>query len=347
MTISKQWKNLCLRHRDTGLLVFALLSLLIAVMSPGIPIKRDIHTYFMIVDISQSMNAMDMTLDHRPASRLEYTKRMMHDIIAQLPCHSKLGIGVFAGSTVTALYMPVQVCQNFSVIGETIQHLEWRMAWSGNSRLRESLFSTAELLHQMPEITSVVYFTDGEEAPLLHAYNTHDLGDFKAGKGWLFAGIGSEKGIALPKLTEHNQVIGYWSNESFVVHPNTAQISTTKQSSGRSDEVAISDYDRFISRRDSRYLQTLAGEIGAQYINADRTHAVLQKMQQHDTSRYEVIPVAIDWLFAIFAAICLLAAYIRRTSVRDMQHTLKLYRKQANTRLFSRRDTVAHENHFQ
>lgn len=347
MTTIKQGKYLRLWHRDTGLLLLALFCLLCAIASPSIPVKRNAHTYFLIADVTQSMNATDMALNNRPASRLEYTKHMLHDMIAQLPCHTRLGIGVFAGSTVTALYTPVAVCQNFSVIYDTIEHLDWRMAWSGNSQLRESLVSTAQVLRQMPDATSVVYFTDGEEAPLLHAYNTYDLSDFKAGNGWFFVGIGSDQGAAVPKLTENNQVIGYWSNESFAVHPNAAQASISKQNSERSNEVATAEYDRFISRRGSRYLQTLAGEIGAQYIAGDHTDEVLQTIQQHSSPRYETSRFAIDWIFATLAGICLLATCIHRTSLRDMQYTLKRYRKQVKNRLFAHSDAIAHENHFQ
>ena len=339
-----RWQRL--RQRDTALLVLALLCLLCAVIFPSIPIKRNIHTYFLIADITQSMNAPDMVLNNRPVSRLDYTKRMMHDIIAQLPCHTSLSIGAFAGNTVVALYTPVSVCQNFSVIYDTIEHLDWRMAWSGNSQLRESLISTAQVASQMPDATQIVYFTDGEEAPLLHAYNTHDLTDFKAGKGWFFVGIGSDQGTAVPKLTEDNQVLGYWSNDSFVVRPNTAQASTSKQNSGRNNEVAISDYDRFISKRGVRYLQTLAGEIGAQYLDGDHPHDVLQKIQQHSSPRYEISPFAIDWIFATLSGLCLLATCIHRTSLRDMQHTLKLYRKRVKASLFVHSDAIAHENHF-
>jgi mxaL protein len=344
--MKKNWLKYCLKHRDTLLLALALFCLLGAILVPSIPIKRNVHTYLLIADVTQSMNAKDMSLNGRTVSRLDYTKRMMHDIVAQLPCHTRLSIGLFAGDAVAALYTPLQVCQHFSAIHETIDHIDWRMAWTGNSQLRESLAITAKLLRQMPEATKAVYFTDGDEAPLLHAFNTRNLRDFQGGDGWFFVGIGSEKGTGIPKLTEDNQMIGYWSNESFAVQPNIAQVTASK-SSGRDDSVALSDYDRFISKRDTPYLQKLSQEIGAQYINGDDTYEVLQTIQSHPSPRHEVVPFSIAWILSSVAGLCLLTTSIHRESIRQFKHAFGLYRKQVKSRLFARSDSVAHDNHFQ
>ena len=59
-------KNLVntLRHRrDITLLSIALLFLIIAMFKPTVPVKRDIYSYFMVVDITQSMNVKDATLN--------------------------------------------------------------------------------------------------------------------------------------------------------------------------------------------------------------------------------------------------------------------------------------------
>lgn len=340
------WLRIWLSHRDTFLLTLALLCLLGAVLVPSIPIKRNVHTYFLIADITQSMNSRDMSINGHPASRLEYTRRMMHDIVAQLPCHTRVSLGLFAGDAVAALYTPLQVCEHFSAIHETIDHLDWRMAWTGNSQLRESLVIAAKLLRQMPEATKAVFFTDGDEAPLLHAFNTRNLRDFQGGDGWFFVGIGSEKGTGIPKLTEDNQMIGYWSNESFAVQPNIAQVTASK-SSGRDDSVALSTYDRFISKLDSTYLKKLSQEIGAQYIDGNDTYQVLQAIQSHKSPRYEVVPFSIGWILSTLAGSCLLATCLHRDAIRRFKHTFGLYRKQVKSRLFARSDSVAHDNHFQ
>lgn len=346
MTMTKKWLTFCLKHRDTLLLGIAMLLLLGAALQPSVPIKRNIHTYLLIADITQSMNAVDMTLDHAPASRLDYTKRMMHDIIAQLPCQTRISIGLFAGDAVAALYTPLHVCKHFSAIHQTIDHLDWRMAWTGNSQLRQSVPMTAKLLRQMPEETKAIIFTDGDEAPLLHAFNTRNLKDFQGSDDFYFVGIGTDKGTGIPKLTETNQMIGYWSNESFAVQPNIAQVTASK-SSGRDDSVAVSDYDRFISRRATEYLKHLSTEIGGHYLDGDDPHAVLQKIQQHSSPRYEIIAYPIDWLLAILAGVCIISAYVNASSKRLIQQRLhKRFSSLREVQLFKSRHDITHDNHL-
>ncbi len=340
----QDWQKHLYKHRDSLLLWAALLCLLAAVCRPHLPVKRQIHTYFLIADISQSMNAIDVRAGQQWVSRLDYTKQLLHDLVAEMPCQTNVSIGVFAGDAVAALYAPLEVCQHFAAIQETISHLDWRMAWSGNSRLRESLLVTSAVVRSMPDATKVVYFTDGDEAPLLHAFNTNNLKEFQGGQGWFFIGIGSDQGVGIPKLTESNQKIGYWSNESFAVQPNVAQVTASK-SSGRDDSVAVSDYDRYISRRATKYLQALAGEIGGRYLPGDDPQQVLKALQSFPSSHINTVPFFLDWLFASLALVCLLAVSIHHESVRRLrQYWQRLHKP--STRWFKPADEVAHDNHF-
>ena len=152
-------------------------------------------------------------------------KSKPNNLIAGMPCGTRVSLALFAGVSVAALYTPIEVCANYAAIKDTIDHLDWRTAWSGNSRIRESMLSVARLLRSLPEPAQVVMFTDGEEAPRLHAFNTRDLTNFQGGNDWLLVGVGNEKGTAIPKYDEKNQLIGYWANDSFAMQPGIAQIS--------------------------------------------------------------------------------------------------------------------------
>ena len=111
------------RRRDIAMLLAAFLLLLLAAFKPAIQLQRDIYSYFLVADISQSMNTQDATLNGKPISRLIYTQQLMHEVVAALPCGSKVSIGVFAGVNVASLYTPIEVCDNFAVIQDTITHL--------------------------------------------------------------------------------------------------------------------------------------------------------------------------------------------------------------------------------
>ena len=261
------------------LLFLAVLFLLLAILNPSVPITKNIYNYIFIVDISQSMNTPDMSLDAQKISRIEYSKKTLQRLVERLPCKTKVSIGMFAGVSVASTYTPIEVCDNFSSINNTIDHLDWRSTWSGNSRLRESMVTLARLIRSFPESAQVVFFTDGEEAPRLHTFNTRDLSQFQGGQDWLFVGIGSDEGTAIPKFDSNNQLIGYWSNDSFALQPGIAQISESNLGT-RDNKVASGVSDRYLSKLDEDYLKLLAQEIKGNYIKGDSVETILDAMEK-------------------------------------------------------------------
>jgi mxaL protein len=331
-------------QRDTALLASAMGLLLLAMLHPSVPIKHNIYTYLLVVDISQSMNAIDMKIDGKPASRMAHTQKLMHEVVSSLPCGTKVSVGLFAGVSVAALYHPIEVCANFAAIQDTIDHLDWRTAWSGNSRVRESLYSIARAIRGFPEPAQAVFFTDGEEAPKLHAFNTKDLTNFQGAEGWLFVGIGSEKGVAIPKLSETNQLIGYWSNESFAMQPGIAQISESNLGV-RNDDVAGGEQDRFISKLNSDYMKSIAKEVGGSYVAGDNVHTILDAMKTQKPARRDVAPFDLHWLLASLAGLLLLTAYFNKHPVREIAAALKLYRRKLHKKHLTNETAIAHDNY--
>lgn len=303
--------NYLTHRRDAALLSAAFVLLLVAAFNPTLAVKRDIYSYLIVLDISQSMNVEDMTLNGKKVSRIQYTRQMLSELISTMPCGTRISIAPFAGVSVAPLFTPIEVCANYSAIQDTIKHLEWRMAWSGNSRIRESMLSIDRAIRALPEPTQVVFFTDGEEAPRLHAFNTRDLSGFPGGNDWLIVGIGSEKGAPIPKFDEKNQLIGYWDGNSFAMQPGIAQIS--EQNIGnRNNSVAGSESDRYISKLDQNYVRALVKDIHANYVTGDSLQNVKAAMSAQKPARRDLAPFPMSWIIATLAGLVLLAAYIPR-----------------------------------
>ncbi len=312
-----------LRHRrDITLLTVALLLLVIALFKPTIPIRRDIYSYMFVADISQSMNVIDMPLNGKLVSRMQYQQHLLHRIIGELPCGTQVSIGLFAGVSVAALYTPIEVCQNFAAIEDTIDHLDWRNGWSGNSRVRESMVTMAKLIRSFPETAQVVYFSDGEETPKLHIFNTRDLTGFQGGKDWLLVGIGGDKGTAIPKLDEKNQLIGYWSAESFAMQPGVAQIAQENIGT-REDSVASSPSDRYMSRLDEKYMMSLAKEISGNYVNGINLQNILAAMKKQPPARRDKADFELKWIVAGLAGLLFMAAYLPKHPIKESKEILK------------------------
>ncbi len=313
-------------RRDAALLASAFVLLIAAAFKPTLPLPRSIYSYLLVADISQSMNVVDTTLNGKQVTRMEYTQYMMHHIVANMPCGTRVSIGLFAGVSVAALYNPIEVCNNYAAIQDTIDHLDWRTAWSGNSRVRDSMFTLARVLRAFPEPAQVVYFTDGEEAPKLHAFNTKDLTNFQGGNGWLFVGIGSDKGTAIPKLDDKNQVIGYWSAESFAMQPGIAQISEANIGV-RDNNVAGATGDRFLSKLQEEYLKDLAKQVSGDYVRGDSLQSILSAMKHQKPARHDIAPYDIQWILASLAGLLLIMVYLPKQPISAFSKWLSRKRK--------------------
>ena len=258
-------------------LCLSIIFLILGLINPKVTIERDIHNYIFVVDISQSMLTKDMSIEGKEVSRLDYSKKLLQGIMDQLPCKTNVSIGMFAGVSVAATYTPINICDNYSAVNSTIEHLDWRSVWSGNSRIREGLSNLARLIRSFPQSARVVFLTDGEEAPRLHTFNTRDLSQFQGEADWLMVGIGSEEGSAIPKYDSENQLIGFWSVDSFALQPGIAQISESNIGA-RNDSIAFSESDRYISKLNEKYLIEITSMIKGHYIKGDSVNNVISKM---------------------------------------------------------------------
>ena len=298
-------------------LSLAFIFLVIAFINPKFTMKKDISNYIFVVDITQSMLTQDALLNGEKVSRLKYAKDISQKVLEQLPCKTKVSIGMFAGVSVAATYTPIEVCENFSAINETIERLDWRSVWAGNTRLRASMINLARLIRSFPESAQVVYFTDGEEAPKLHAFNTEDLNQFQGANNWLFVGIGSDEGTPIPKYDNKNQLIGYWSNESFALQPGVAQISA-QNAGGRDNNVSNASYDRYLSRLDEKYLKSLAQEVKGNYINGSDLKEILSAMKKQPSAWRDDTEVQLRNIFSFFALLFFIMQFFSINRVKSL-----------------------------
>ena len=304
------------KKSDFFLLVSFIL-LLLALINPSIPVNQPLYNYILIADISQSMNTEDMKINQKTVSRLDYTKHIMSRLVEDFPCGTKVSIGMFAGVSVSSTYSPIEVCENFSNINTTISKLDWRATWSGNTRIRESVVNLARLIRSFPESAQVVFFTDGEEAPKLHVFNTRDLEQFQGGNDWLFVGIGSDEGAPIPKYDNKNQLIGYWSNDSFALQPGIAQISESNIGV-RDDNVASGLTDRYMSKLDREYLEKLAKEIGGFYVDGQSYRAVKKEMKKQPPAWKAPDQFYLQPILCFLALLFFIARFVSKANITSL-----------------------------
>lgn len=295
---------------ESLLLIVVFLLLLLAIYKPQIQLKQDVHNYLLVADVSQSMNAQDLKLDNKTVSRLDYTKHLMKRVVETSSCGTYISLGVFAAENVGLLLMPLEVCANYDVITDTIDHLEWRMAWRGNSRLSFGIKSAESMFDYLNIPATMLFFTDGEEAPKVNAINKLDLSGVQIGKNLLFVGVGGSQPVAVPRYNSSNKLVGYWSSET---KENSAGAVGDTYSDTSKDEpdpiVAYAEFDRYLSQLDSEYLKQVSEEIKGGYIEGKGTQEFYSYIQSQKPSASFVTAYSLKWLYLTLAVLMILLIY--------------------------------------
>jgi mxaL protein len=295
---------------ESLLLMVVILLLLLAIYKPQIQLKQDVHNYLLVADVSQSMNAQDLKLNNKTISRMDYTKHLMKRVVETSSCGTYISLGVFAAENVGLLLMPLEVCANYDVITDSIDHLEWRMAWRGNSRLSFGVKSAESMFDYLNIPATMLFFTDGDEAPKVNAINVLDLSGVQIGKNLLFVGVGGHQPVPVPRYNSSNKWVGYWSSDT---KENTAGAVGDTYSDTSKDEpdpiVAYAEFDRYLSQLDSEYLKQLAAEIKGGYIEGLDTEEFYTSIQSQKPSASFVTAYSLRWLYLSLAILMLLLIY--------------------------------------
>lgn len=188
----------------------AALALAATFLDPGVRIERRLFEHVVVLDITQSMNVTDELLDGKPASRLAFAKEALRESLLALPCGSKLGWAVFTEYRSFLLLAPVEVCANLGELRATLARIDGRMAWSGNSEVSKGLHSALGIARDLPGKPSLVFITDGQEAPPLNPQYRPAFDDKPGEVPGLIVGVGDLLPSPIPKTDPLGRPLGVW-----------------------------------------------------------------------------------------------------------------------------------------
>ena len=195
---------------ERGTLALAALALAAAFLNPTVPWRRTLFEHVIVLDVTQSMNVQDESLDGRPASRLNFAKHALHAALQELPCGSKIAWAVFTESRSYLLFTPIEVCANRAELRASLAGIDGRMAWSGNSEVAKALHSGVAIVKALPATPSLVFVTDGHEAPPLSPRHRPRYEDKDQVLMGLIVGVGQVQASPIPKTDPSGQSLGYW-----------------------------------------------------------------------------------------------------------------------------------------
>ena len=255
---------------------------LVAINNPVINIKKTITSYMFVVDVSQSMNAKDLTHNDKIISRINYTKLLLKKIINESDCGSFFSINIFAADNVASIIEPVEKCNNYDELIDTIDKLEWRMAWKGNSRITFGIKSAAKMQDSLNFPSKILFFTDGDEAPKVNAINRVNLDNFNLGNEIIFVVVGGSKEVPVPRYNSRNMLVGFWGMDIYDSLPGATGVRNSDSGKDEPDpSVASAEYDRYLSKLYEEYLLEISTQINAKYLKGDLSNDFISSILKY------------------------------------------------------------------
>ena len=207
-----------------------------------------------------------------------------------MDCGSEVGVGLFTGHRTLVLFAPVEVCAHYGDMAGTIAAIDWRMAWEARSEVAKGVHSALISAKTLGEGTTVVFVTDGHEAPpltptLLPQYRGR-VGDVRGA----IAGIGGEKLVPIPKLDAEGRRRGFWKRTDVLqVDPASmgrAGSSVSGESFADVDQrelqKRIAAGQEHLSSLKESYLQELSSGLALEYRRIDDGGDMLALLQHSD-----------------------------------------------------------------
>lgn len=290
------------------LLLLAMLALLPVYASPTRLAPGISYSYLFVIDVSQSMNVRDQGRDTALQSRLDAARRALDAGLRQLPCGSRAAVALFADDEALPLFEPLEICAHYPAIQRVVADITWRSAWAGNSRIDSGIVSA------MNEAASrgldLVFFTDGDQAPYRDQVRLADLQAHRGKTHGLIVGVGGEQERPIPKLGEHDEVIGYWQPADAArngFHPDMNIVDDGFLPPSIESAAGVHEH---LSALRSDPLQQYAHAAELRYLRLDSDAAFTRALADPQFAHVDIAPRDLRLYFGLLAAVLLLAAWL-------------------------------------
>ncbi|MHC8943422.1 vWA domain-containing protein [Advenella incenata] len=304
---------------------------------PQINAEQDRPELLFVVDITGSMNVRDYGVEGDLHSRLDEVRLKLKQTLARLPCGSRAGLAVFSERRSFLLLEPVEVCENFAPLAATLDELDWRMAWEGDSYITKGLESGLEIAESMG--VSLVFLSDGHEAPPLPAAQseighmmmqgeaqvraqtlntptaTARVGASEKTVG-LIAGVGGRSPSPIPKFDETGLQTGFFGADEVEQEnrngPPPADASSREGWHARNAPFGASSAtgSEHLSSLKESHLRTLATSHGMTYTTLADSGALTESIMSNAKKHKVLTPIQLAPYLAGLAWVLLIVFYL-------------------------------------
>jgi mxaL protein len=300
-------------------LLFALIAMLVLIIIPGKKQKSPTYNYTFIIDITRSMNATDYQQDNQAISRLSFVKQTLREVLRDLPCQSKVGLGLFTERRSTLLFEPLEVCSAYTEIDTVISKIDWRMAWAADSNIAKGLLSTLDMLKKSD--SSVIFITDGQEAPPVNANYQADFSSLRGQAKGMIIGVGGLQTVPIPKFNSQGEQTGFYKPED-VPHRSSFGQSTLDPSQIKGYDARNAPFgndvvtgNEHLTALQETYLEKLGAESGLGYARLTDLKSLGLALKNTRLATEKVVETDIRWQSALLALLMSSIVYLPKVTL--------------------------------
>ncbi|AFI84338.1 VWA domain-containing protein [Methylophaga nitratireducenticrescens] len=280
-------------------MLISLLMIMAALWLPEVDREIEVMDSLFVIDITDSMNVEDARFGKQTINRLEWAKEYTRQSILSMPCGSHAGLAIFSEARSLILMTPVEVCTNYHDLMQMLSQFHPTMAWARSSEVSKALYTSIRQAKEITPQPTVVFLTDGHEAPPVHEKLFPKFTDTPGEVPGVIVGIGGSDLVPIPKTNEFGEIEGYWEiNE--VMHKDV-------YASSRGDAAELNNNrprTEHLSSQKKSHMETVARRIGFEFISSPKSpQHLIKEMQKISDSRQQ--PVKYD-LFVWLATIALI-----------------------------------------
>lgn len=322
-----------LRQDIRGVLLLAATVLLaICLLHPHAKMPHRVFDWFIVLDITQSMNVRDYASAHGSSSisRLEQAKQSIRQSLRDLPCGSQVALGLFTERETLNITHPLEVCAHFSALDQIVSRLDWRMAWAADSFITHGLYSAVEQTSKLGKDMRLAFLTDGNQAPPVDE-KFMPVFSGKAGqvKGRIF-GLGKPTTSQIPKLDEHDNITGYWDQDEvmqFGTFGMTKVLSVLAMEgqmsrNGAHGAGAEALSGAHLSALDEHLLNGLAKTTGLPYSALDKPRQLSNEITSSSMSTWRTVDTDLRPVLAVPSLLLLVFFFIPQFTFLSFKHYL-------------------------
>ncbi len=277
-------------------LLLALLLLLSCVFITPFNMKRAVHDIQVIFDISQSMNVEDVLLRKKVVSRLVFSKQAAESLLRSLPCGSRVGWSVFSGRRTLTLITPIDVCLHYAGLLSSLAQIDGRMRWTEASSIGKGLHQGMRAAQAIGNNTTVVYISDGHEAPPLRQGQRGIPKTDRLDVNGLVVGVGGNRPVRIPKSDKFGNTVGYWQANEVVQQSVNSLVPSHEE----------------LSQLHADHLIKLAQLTKFAYVELSSVNSIADAVAKVGLSHMKGVPTDLRWLPASLALLLLCWRFLPR-----------------------------------